>query len=116
MRLTKLWYCQDSPIIQAYLLFLIGCCVEMHARNMHQYSAAKAKKIEDAAMWFERCEALLMSAADVPDESDVEDVVLTPQAPVSECQESPVYHLDASPLVQKKGMQTIFVNVFKSSD
>lgn len=57
-----------------------------------------------------------MSTVDVPDERDVEDVVSTPQAPVSERQESPVYHLDASPLVRKKGMQTISVNVFKSSD
>lgn len=88
----------------------------MHARNMHQYSAAKTKKIEDAAMWFERCEAALMSAVDLPNESDVEDVVSTPRVPLSEDKGSPFYDPDNSPLVQKKGMQTIFVNIFKSSD
>lgn len=60
--------------------------------------------MEDAAMWFERCEAVLTDATDLPVESDIEDVVPTPQIPVSENKASAVYDLDVSPLVQKKGM------------
>jgi hypothetical protein len=71
---------------------------------MHQYSAAKTKKIEDAAMWFERCEAVLTDAVDMPCESDVEDVISTPRVPIPEDKTSPVYGPDVSPLVQKKGM------------
>lgn len=88
----------------------------MHARNMHQYSAAKPKNIEDAAVWFERCEAVLTNTVDLPGGSDAEDVVSTPRAPISEDQGSPFYGPDISPLVQKKGMRTNFVNVFKTSD
>ncbi|KAE8555675.1 hypothetical protein EYB25_000373 [Talaromyces marneffei] len=94
--------CKDSPIIHAYLLFLIGCCIEIHAINMHQYSAAKTKKMEDAAMWFEMCAAALMDVVNLPSEIDIKDVVSTPRTPVLEDEMSLVYDYDGSPLVQKK--------------
>lgn len=77
----------------------------MHARNMHQYSAAKPKKIEDAAIWFERCEDVLMNVIELPGNSDIEEVVSTPRVrvPLSEYEGPLVYSPDISPLVQKKG-------------
>ena len=67
------------PVIHGYLLFLIASCVEMHARNMHQYSAAKSKKMEDAAMWLEKCEAALSKAMSATTEyEDVASAVHTP--------------------------------------
>jgi hypothetical protein len=69
------------PVIHGYLLFLIGSCVEMNARNMHQYSAAKSKKMEEAAMWLERCEAVLSNAmtSRATEYDDVEVAVHTPR-------------------------------------
>ncbi|CRG84256.1 hypothetical protein PISL3812_01564 [Talaromyces islandicus] len=57
---------KNKPVIHPYLLFLIGSCVEIHARNMHQYSSGKGKKIKEAADWFERCEKALPLAMAVP--------------------------------------------------
>lgn len=85
---------------------------------MHQYSAAKAKKIEDAAMWFEKCETVLMDAVDLPDYSDIEsieNVVSTPLVLMLESGASPGYDIDASPLVQKKGTELSLL-LSKSSD
>lgn len=85
----------------------------MHARNMHQYSAAKTKKIDDAARWFERCEIVLTNAIESPSDSGIEDVVSTPRVPLSETG-SPFYGPDNSPLVQKKGTSVALVCNFEN--
>lgn len=82
---------------------------------MHQYSAAKTKKMEDAAMWFEMCAAALMDVVNLPSEIDIKDVVSTPRTPVLEDEMSLVYDYDGSPLVQKRVFELSLTNIFLQS-
>ncbi|KAH8705203.1 hypothetical protein BGW36DRAFT_456707 [Talaromyces proteolyticus] len=76
---------KGKPVIYPYVLFLIGSCVEIHARNMHQYSAGKGKKMEEAATWFEKCEKALPHSIKLPDEHNVPNNALRtpPMSPKS---------------------------------
>lgn len=96
---------QNMPVVHGYLLFLVGSCVEMLARNMHQYSAAKPKRMEEAAMWLEKCEATLSEATSLLTEcGGVRNIVYESQ--ISSQENDTFLEMNDSPLVslvQRRG-------------
>lgn len=93
---------QNMPVVHGYLLFLVGSCVEMLARNMHQYSTAKPKRIEEAAMWLEKCEAALSDATSLLTESKIVRN-MAHQTKISSQDNDTSLEIDDSPLVRRRG-------------